>query len=373
MTRKPPAAVGDSIADIDTPALIVDLDVMETNIRLMAEKVARAGKNLRPHAKAHKCAEIAAIQLRHGAVGVCCQKVAEAEVLMARGISDILVTNEIIAPSKLDRLARLARQGAVAACVDSIAGIEALSRAAVQQNVTIRVLVEINVGQERCGVEPGAPAVELARAVVKAPNLAFDGLQAYHGKSQHFRTAAERQASSAAVAEKIKLTIALLREAGITCPTVSGGGTGSCNDDFHHDAITEIQAGSYIFMDADYAGNRETGDVKQAFRQSLFVKAGVISNPAVDRIVIDAGLKALSTDSGMPQLRDHPDLVYGRGGDEHGILIAPLIGERIKLGAAVWLVPSHCDTTLNLYDWIVAIRGNTVEQVWALEGRGAVT
>lgn len=373
MTTKPPAAVGDALTDIDTPALVVDLDVMESNIQLMAQKVARAGRALRPHAKAHKCAEIAAIQLHHGAAGVCCQKVAEAEVLMARGICNILVTNEIIAPSKLERLACLARQGAVATCVDSTAGIAALSRAAAQYDVTIRVLVEINVGQDRCGVEPGVPAVELARAVLDAPHLAFDGLQAYHGKSQHFRTAAERQASSAAVADKINRTIALLRQAGIPCPTVSGGGTGSCNDDFQHDAITEIQAGSYIFMDADYADNREIGDATQAFRQSLYVKAGAISNPAADRIVIDAGLKAVSTDSGMPRVRDHPDLVYGRGGDEHGILAAPLIGDRIRLGEAVWLVPSHCDTTLNLYDWIVAIRGNAVENVWALAGRGAVT
>jgi 3-hydroxy-D-aspartate aldolase len=373
MPTKPPASVGDSLAEIDTPTLVVDLDVMEANIRLMAEKVSRAGRTLRPHAKAYKCAEIAAIQLRHGAVGVCCQKVAEAEALMARGVRDVLVTNEIISPSKLDRLAVLARQGPVAACVDSLDGITLLSHAAAKQRVSIRVLVEIDVGQARCGVPPGLAAVELAQAVVATPNLMFGGLQAYHGKSQHFRTSAERKSSSAAVAQSVKDTIALLREGGIPCATVSGGGTGSCDEDLRHDAITEIQAGSYIFMDADYADNRETGDASSTFRQSLFVKAGVISNPAADRIVIDAGLKALSTDSGMPRLRDYPDLVYGRGGDEHGILIAPRIGERIRLGAAVWLVPSHCDTTVNLYDWIVAIRGNTVENVWALEGRGAVT
>jgi len=373
MPSNAPAAVGDSTEDIDTPALVVDLDAMEFNIGLMAENVARAGRALRPHAKSHKCAEIAAMLLENGAVGVCCQKIGEAEALVKNGVINVLITNEVVTPLKLDRLARLARRAAVGICVDSTAGIEALSQAANRNGVAFRVLVEINVGQERCGAEPGKAAVELALEVAVAPGLEFDGLQAYHGKSQHFRTAAERSAASNAVARKVRQTIDLLREAGLSCPTVSGGGTGSYGDDLELGAITEIQAGSYIFMDADYANNLETGDKSKYFRQSLFVKACVISRPALDRVVIDAGLKALSTDSGMPLLRDYPDVPYGRGGDEHGILTAPQIGDRLDHGSSVWLIPSHCDTTVNLYDWIVATRRGRVEGVWPLVGRGAVT
>jgi D-serine deaminase-like pyridoxal phosphate-dependent protein len=154
---------------------------------------------------------------------------------------------------------------------------------------------------------------------------------------------------------------------------VSGGGTGSHDSDFEFDAITEIQAGSYIFMDSDYGRNLDMGKPAGSFAQSLFVKSAVISRPAPDRVIIDAGLKALSVDSGLPVLRDEPDIEYGRGGDEHGILVAPQIGDRFNLNQPIWLVPSHCDTTLNLYDWIVGVRGNRVETVWRLEARGALT
>lgn len=373
MTGRCPAVVGNSIDEIDTPSLVVDLDALESNIRLMSSKAATAGLLLRPHAKSHKCYEIASLQLRHGAVGICCQKVSEAEAMVEGGVNDVLVTNEIVAPSKLRRLAVLARRATIGVCVDSADGIDALSFAAISHGATIRALLEINVGQARCGIEAGPAVAELARRIDEAPGLVFGGLQAYHGKSQHFRTADERRAASAEVARRVSIARDQLKQAGIDCPLVSGGGTGSHDSDFQFDAITEIQAGSYIFMDSDYGRNLDMGGPTGSFTQSLFVKSAVISKPAPDRVVIDAGLKALSTDSGPPMLRDEPGIEYGRGGDEHGILIAPGIGRRFSLNQPVWIVPSHCDTTLNLYDWIVGVRGERVESIWPLEARGALT
>lgn len=369
----PPAAAGDALADIDTPALVVDLDAMEFNIRLMQTRVARAGRTLRAHAKAHKCAEIAALQRSEGAIGLCCQKLSEAEALCAAGANDILITNEIVAPSKLDRLATLARSVRIAVCVDSIGGVAALSAATVRHGVVIRTFVEIDVGQGRCGVRPDESAVRLVQAILEAPNLEFAGLHAYHGKAQHFRTRQERRQASASVSSQIRRVVELLQAASIECPIVTGGGTGTVASDLELDGLTEIQAGSYIFMDADYGRNLDMGTVGDAFRQSLYVKASVVSMPTPDRVIIDAGLKAVSIDSGMPLLRDAPEIDYARGGDEHGILNAPGISARYALAEAVWLIPSHCDTTLNLFDWIVGIRSDRVESVWKLVGRGAVT
>jgi len=373
MTVRPPASVGQSATDIDTPALVVDLDALEFNIELMASKVSLAGRNLRAHAKAHKCGEIAVMQLAKGAIGLCCQKVSEAEALAASGAKDILITNEVIAPSKLERLATLARIATIGVCVDSLLGVEAVSGAARRRGVVVRAYVEVDVGQGRCGVRPDATAAQLAHAVIESPNLVFGGLQAYHGKAQHYRTRRERQEASAAVAGAIGQVVEHLRMAGITCPTVTGGGTGTLESDLTAGGLTEIQAGSYVFMDADYGRNLEMTEAGYSFRQSLFVKAAVISNPATDRVVIDAGLKAVSIDSGMPLLRDAPEVEYGRGGDEHGILRAPDIGTRFELNQSVWLIPSHCDTTVNLFDWIVGVRNATVEGVWQIVGRGAVT
>jgi len=373
MTVRAPASVGQPATEIDTPALVVDLDALEFNIDLMASKVSVAGRNIRAHAKAHKCREIAALQLSKGAIGLCCQKVSEAEALVASGASDILITNEVLAPAKLERLANLAQSTTIGVCVDSLQGVRAVSNAARRHGVTVRAYVEIDVGQGRCGVRPDVMAAQLARAVVESPNLIFGGLQAYHGKAQHYRTRQERQDVSEAVARSVGAVVEQLTMAGLPCPTVTGGGTGTLEGDLAAGELTEIQAGSYVFMDADYGRNLDMTDTEYPFRQSLFVKAAVISNPASDRVVIDAGLKAVSIDSGMPLLRDAPEVEYGRGGDEHGILRAPDIGTRFGLNQAVWLVPSHCDTTVNLYDWLVGVRHDTVESVWQIVGRGAVT
>src|SRR5438034_6118375 len=225
MSQRPPAQVGDTVAAIDTPALVLDLDAFERNLDRMAN--ATRGIRLRPHAKAHKCPDIARWQLARGAVGVCCQKTDEAAVFVEAGIADVLVTNEVVAPTKIDRLARLAHGATVGVLVDDQANVIALSNATREHDVALDVYVEINVGANRCGVEPGAPARELAQRIVASEGLRFRGLHAYHGGAQHLRSPDERRAAIARAATLTRDTRDLIAAAGIDCAIVTGAGTGT--------------------------------------------------------------------------------------------------------------------------------------------------
>jgi len=366
--QRMPARIGDPVAAIETPALCVDVDAFERNLARMAD--ATKGIRLRPHAKSHKCSAIAKAQLARGAVGICCQKTDEAAAFVEAGIRDVLVTNEVVAPAKIARLAGLAREATVGVLVDSPGAVATLASAAAHANVRLDVYIEVDVGAHRCGVAPGEPALALALAVVASPALRLRGLQAYQGAAQHLREPAAREAAIAAAAAAARRTREMFVGGGIGCDIVTGAGTGTWQHERDSGVYDELQPGSYVFMDADYGRNvADATDLR--FEQSLFVLASVMSTPAADRAIVDAGLKAFAVDSGPP-------LVYGRGGaqfdkasDEHGVLrIAG--GPLATIGERVWLIPGHCDPTVNLYDWIVAVRDGVVEGVWPIEARGAL-
>lgn len=371
MNNSVPAAAGMPLAKVDTPALILDLDAFERNLQRMADAVRGRPVRLRPHAKSHKCVEIARRQMELGAVGVCCQKVSEAEALIAGGIGDVLIANEIVGREKLDRLAALARKAKLRVCADAAQNVADLDSAAARARVRLDVLVEINVGADRCGVEPGEPALELARRIVASGNLRFAGLQAYHGGAQHVRSVAGRRDAVGAAVARVQSTRSLLEENGIACDTVTGAGTGSFPLELASGAYDELQPGSYVFMDADYNRNEFDGTWPR-FEQSLFVWTTVMSRPNAGRAVVDAGLKASSVDSGMPQVWKLPGVDYVKASDEHGVLVATPGAAAPALGEKLLLVPGHCDPTVNLYDWFVCVRGGVVEALWPVSARGAV-
>ncbi len=372
MSTPPPAEIGMPLDAVDTPALLIDLDAFERNIQRLARAVAGKPVRLRPHAKTHKCPVIALRQMAAGAVGVCCQKVGEAEALVYGGVGNVLVSNEIVGAGKIARLVALAKQAWVAVCADHPANIKDLSDAATTFGVRLPVLVEVNVGADRCGVEPGEPVLALARQIAGSAGLRFAGLQAYHGSAQHIREFAKRKDAIDRAVEKIGRTVELLRGHGLDCELISGAGTGTYTFEAASGIYNEIQAGSYIFMDVDYAKNlKADGSVGGEFEHSLFVYATVMSHPTKDRAVLDAGLKALSVDCGMPAVFGMPDVEYIRAADEHGKLTLRDPQRALEVGAKLRLIPGHCDPTVNLYDWFVGYRNNRVEALWPITARGA--
>ncbi len=372
MVQPCPARVGDTYDEIVTPALVVDLEAYERNLQCMAVLVAGTGPRLRPHAKTHKSPEIALEQIARGAVGACCQKLSEAEVLAEGGVADILIANQVVGAVKAARLAALAAKIRLAVCVDHPDNVAELSWAAKTAGTELGVLVEIDVGNGRCGVLPGAPAVELARAVAAAEGLHFAGLQAYHGAAQHIRGFAERRAAVREAAQMTLLTVVDLSGAGLDCEVVSGGGTGTLIHDLEAGVLTELQAGSYVFMDTDYSRNLDqAGQPEVRFENALYVLSTVMSHPLPDRAILDAGLKALAMDSGLPALKGVPGAHYADASDEHGTLTLDS-EDLLGLGQRVLLIPGHCDPTVNLYDWYVGVRRGRVEKVWPVAARGAL-
>jgi D-serine deaminase-like pyridoxal phosphate-dependent protein len=372
MSAYRPAEAGMSLSDVDTPALILELDAFERNLDRLAASLAGKNVKVRPHAKSHKCPQIALAQIARGAVGVCCQKVSEAEAMILGGVPDVLIANEVVGAPKLARLAALARQARVAVCVDDAGNVAALDAAAGREfGVRLDVLVEIDVGAGRCGVAPGAPAVELARRIAACSNLRFAGLQAYQGGAQHLRKVEERRAAIERAVDGVRATLAALKDAGISCPKVTGAGTGTYQFEAASGVYDELQPGSYIFMDVDYGRNEWTESGIPRFEESLFVWTTVMSRPAPDRAIVDAGLKASSVDSGMPQVAGDPAVQYVKASDEHGVL--RLAGARgYALGDKLKLIPGHCDPTVNLYDHYVCVRGGKVEALWPIAARGAL-
>lgn len=369
-TSPKPCKVGDTLADIETPALIVCLDKLDENIRKMKAIMANyPGIALRPHAKTHKSPDIARLQMKEGAVGVCCQTLTEAEAMVFGGVSDVLITNQLIGKPKLRRVASLAKQAKVVACVDSEGNVRDLSEVAVEMGTTVDVIIEVQVGGLRCGVEPGDPVVNLAKTIVSLPGINFKGLLCYHGINQHTRSAEDRKKTVEQVAEKVRTTVEALKAAGIECNYVTGGGTGSFKYEAASKVFTEVEPGSYLMMDADYGKNlAEDGNFSTDFQQSLYILCTVQSLSATpERAVVDAGMKALSLDSGPPLVSHYPNLVYHGGSDEHGV-VAPA-GD-LKIGDLVWLTPGHCDPTVNMHNWIVGMRDGRVECVWPISGRG---
>lgn len=366
-----PAEIGMPLAEVDTPCLILDLDAFERNLNRLKESLAGKSVLVRPHAKSHKCPQIALRQIALGAVGVCCQKVSEAEALVQGGVNDVLIANEVVGAPKLKHLAALAKQARIAVCADDAGNVAALDAAAREFGVRLDVLVEINVGANRCGVEPGEAAVALARQIASCANLRFAGLQAYQGAAQHLRKVEERRAAIEAAVAKVRETTSLLAQAGIACEKVTGAGTGTYLFEAASAVYHEIQPGSYIFMDADYARNEWTESGIPRFEHSLFVWTTVMSRPSSERAVVDAGLKASSVDSGMPRVADADGVEYVKASDEHGVL--RLNGAKgYAVGDKLKLIPGHCDPTVNLYDDYVCVRNGRVEAIWPITARGAV-
>ena len=363
---RPPAAIGQRLEEVDTPALVLDLDAFEKNLSTLKNSVGNTVR-VRAHAKTHKCPEIAKRQLAAGAVGVCCQKVSEAEAMVEGGIADVLISNEVVGAPKIARLAALSRRGRIGVCVDdagNLADIEA-------SGAKLDVYVELEVGMGRCGVAPGEPAVALAKQIAKSKTLRFAGLQAYHGRAQHFRSMEERRAAIAGASQKVLLTKSLLQKAGIECQVVTGAGSGTFMLEVQSGAWNEIQPGSYVFMDADYARNEWAAPLPR-FEHALFVLSTVMSRPAPQLAIVDAGLKASSVDSGMPAVWQRPGLEYTKASDEHGFVEVAAGGAAPRLGEKLMLVPGHCDPTVNLYDWYVCVRRGVVEALWPITARGAV-
>jgi D-serine deaminase-like pyridoxal phosphate-dependent protein len=347
---------------VDTPALVVDLDALERNLDRMAAFASRTGKRIRPHAKTHKSPLVARMQLDRGAIGLCCAKLGEAEVMAAAGVGPLHITTEIAGEPKVSRLVALRKRVAVMVAVDDMDVARALSDAMRAAGLILDVLVDVNVGQDRTGVPPEG-AGELAACVASLDGLRLRGMQAYEGHLQHVYREAERRAEWRASADRMLAARDRIVARGLALEIVSTAGTGTCAFAAELPEVTEVQAGSYPFMDADYA--RVEG---LPYEVALTVLASAVSRQRGDTAVIDAGWKALSTDAGMPAVKGRPELEYVTQGDEH----AGVRGARLVPGERVELIPSHCDTTVNLYDEYVCTRNGVVEAVWPIAARGRI-
>lgn len=368
-----PALPGMEEKDIQTPCLVLDLDALERNIVKMGDYAKAHGMRHRVHGKMHKSVDVAKLQERlGGAVGVCCQKVSEAEVFARGGIKDVLVSNQVRDPMKIDRLARLPKLGArTIVCVDDVANVPDLSTAAVRHGTQLEVFVEIDCGAGRCGVKTPEEVVAIARAVAAAPGLKFAGIQAYQGAMQHMDRYEDRKAKLDAAIARVKACVEALEAVGLKPELVSGGGTGSYYFESDSGVYNELQCGSYAFMDADYGrildkdGNRiDRGEWENA----LFILTSVMSHVKADKAICDAGLKAQSVDSGLPVIFGREDVKYVKCSDEHGVIDDPL--GVLKVGDKLKLIPGHCDPTCNVHDWYVGLRNGKVEVVWPVSARG---
>lgn len=354
--------------DLPTPALIVELDKLEANLAKMAAHLKSSGLAFRPHAKTHKTPEIARLCEKAGAVGSCAAKLSEAVALSAGGARGLLVTTAVIGPDKIAQGIALAKRRPDTIFVvdhpENASDWDAAARAA---NLRVNLALDLWVGR-RTGVLCGEPALALARHVHKLKNVRLQGLQAYSGPSSHTRGFEKRVAASRQAMGEAVETRRLLEADGIPCPWLSGGSTGTWNIDPQISGITELQPGSFLFMDIDYRRIGSPGSENFTdFQHSLFVIATVVSRPKPDLAITDGGYKAFATDRGYgPELRLHPDLKFSFGGDEHGAIS----GSAFKPGDRLEFVVPHCDPTVNLYDTLYAVRGDLVEAAWPITARG---
>lgn len=361
-----PCKVGDDASLIQTPSLVLDLDAFETNLDRLMQSA--NGMRVRPHAKSHKCPEIARRQIAKGALGICCQKLSEAAVFAQAGITDILITNQVLGTGKLTQLAHLSQTVRLGVLVEDQQQVADLAAVMVGQSQPLDVYIEIEVGGQRCGVKPNI-ALQLAQQVKASEGLRFAGIHCYHGPAQHFRSGDQRSAAISSAAKTARETVALLWQSNIEVPCVTGAGTGTFWLERDSGVYTEIQPGSYVFMDRDYGDNLVAdGDVR--FEHALFIQTTVMSTSHEGFVVVDAGLKSMSVDSGMPRVHGQPDLAYLRASDEHGV-INTTKGSRPKLGEVLHLIPGHCDPTVNLYDDLIVVRGGKVVDMWPIAARGA--
>jgi D-serine deaminase-like pyridoxal phosphate-dependent protein len=344
---------------VETPALLIDLDRLESNIRVMSEFMKDKKPRLRPHFKTSKCPIISQMEIAAGAKGVTCAKVSEAEVCVQAGIKDVLIANQIVDQVKIARLCGLAHKAKITVLADNPANIDALSEAAVAAGVTVYVLVELDVGMKRCGVTTAEEVDELARKITQSKGLVFEGIQAYEGHLGHISERGRREQGVKEMVQKVSWAKELLESKGITVNQVSGGGTGTF-DITGNSFWTEIQAGSYVFMDTAY------NQLGLRFENALTVLATVI-HKRQGVAITDAGLKVCPTDQGLPAIKDHPGLGIELN-EEHGIIADSQ--DELSYLQKVEYIPGHCCTTVNVHDHYHCIRDGILEVVWPILGRG---
>jgi len=361
--------VGSKVEEIETPALLLELDKLEYNLNKMADLVRKNNKHIRPHFKTHKSPFLAHKQLSAGAIGITCQKLSEAEILAKSGIKDILITNEIVGKQKIRRLINLAAYTDVKVAIDNEQNAEDISKMALDKGVVMNYLVEVNIGMDRCGVEPGEPVVNFVKKLNELPGLNFLGIIAYEGHAVFIETLKERQKETNRALEKVSYTKELLEKESIFCQIISCAGTGTYMITGQHPDVTEIEAGSYLTMDSKYENTEGVGGT---FKTALTVLTTIISIPGNDRIIVDAGLKSISKDFGMPFSKDNrEDLELHKLSEEHGIFKIKKDNKKsFTLGQKIELIPSHGCTTINLHDLYYGIRSGIVECILPIEGRG---
>jgi D-serine deaminase-like pyridoxal phosphate-dependent protein len=367
---RPAPLPGDDLEGVDTPALLVDAESFDRNLAMMAALAARGGIALRPHAKSHKTPVVAQRQIAAGAVGICCAKLGEAEVMVSGGVADVLITTPVVGRHKLERLARCAHLARMAVVVDSPANLAAVAEAIESAGTSLDVLIEVDVGQNRCGVRSAQEAIALADIAARCPRLTLRGLQGYNGAIQGVPVRATRHDAASASLDILREVAETLRTRGHDVKTLTGGGTGTIAIDIALGGLTESQAGSYIYMDSSYRRLDWEDGAPIPFATSLSVLSTVISRPTRDLAVLDAGWKALSSDAGVPSLAHPWAEEVSFGGDEHLKVRLNADGRALRVGDRVAIIPSHCDTTVNLYDHFVLMRDDRVEQVWPILGRG---
>ena len=363
------SSIGQPVEALPTPALLIDVILLERNLAAMQQCMSTGKAAYRPHTKSHKSPLIAKMQIAYGACGVCCSKLGEAEVMAAGGVDDIHITTPVVGADKARRLAQLAAKGRVSVVVDNADNVNELSAAAIALGTVIDVLIEMDVGQGRCGVAGPEQALAIAESVKRAQGLRLKGMQGYQGKLQSVVAFGERRDAVRPALDKLMQGAQALRDRGFAVEVLTGGGTGSLAIDLEFGGLTELQPGSYVFMDSTYrriAWNANAA--RTPFGNSLSVLAGVVSRPLADRAVLDVGWKAASSDSGPPVLKDS-GLAIEFAGDEHS-LVTGTAASALQAGAKIELIPSHCDTTVNLYDRYHVIRNGVVEDVWPVAARG---
>ncbi|HEY5316236.1 MAG TPA: DSD1 family PLP-dependent enzyme [Pirellulales bacterium] len=361
-----PVPLGSTKDDLDTPALCLDLDAMEANIRSMAETCSRAGVAWRPHAKGHKSSYIARLQLAAGALGVTCAKLGEAEMMADGGVTDLLIANMVVGPRKLSRLVALRRKADPIVCVDHLDQVEPLSRAFASEPAPLRVLIEVNIGLDRVGVAPGAPAVELARAIAARPGLRLAGIMGYEGHLLTLPDPADKGRQIHAALDQLIDTQRAIEHANIPCGIVSCAGTGSFRYAIEHAGITEVQAGGAIFMDVFYREKCQITDLANA----LTVLATVVSRPAPDRAIIDAGRKTLNIEVATPLVLGCEGVEVVRLSAEHGELRLAPAAQGLRIGDRLELLPGYADLTTVLHDVFYGFRGGRLEAILPIEARG---
>ena len=357
--------IGTAVEKLDTPALLLDLEAFERNLARMAAFFADKPATIRPHSKTHKCPQIAWRQVESGAIGITCAKVSEAEVMADAGVRDILVANQVAGWSKIDRATDLAARCELMVAADNEGNVQELAEACAAKGVTLRVLVEVDVGMGRCGVAPGKAALDLARQVAAAPGLQLAGVMGYEGHLVMVKDPAERAARVRLAFEPLAETIALLEQNGLPLSIVSCGGTGTYDITGTLPFVSEIQCGSYVVMDATYQ------KIQPEFETALTVLTTVVSRPVPERVVVDAGLKAMSSEFGWPVVLDAEGVAVRHLSEEHGVLDLVEPGDiDCRPGDKIRFLPSHCCTTINLHDTFHVIQDGKLVDLWPIAARG---